>query len=281
MVPDAAKPVPVVVDAPAVEAGSAEAAWQRYRDAHAGATPANAVDTGKVLWSMLTSEAQQLVDEAGKATIAAAGPTGAKLDRTELRFKLLGESAATRVAFMTGATINALTPHATVKDVASAELRIRGGDGRTLVFKLARQPGGPWLLAPSPALLATDQDVFKLPAGREASTGAASLDDLVARWKKANDTGTGWDTYNLMSPAMRARVLRLVASVGGSGAEDAARIWEKTLVDRRNRGLVITGIEIQHQSADGARFEVTYSSGKPESITAVKVDGAWWIEMPL
>jgi hypothetical protein len=30
---------------------------------------------------------------------------------------------------------------------------------------------------------------------------------------------------------------------------------------------VIKGIEIQRQS-DGARFEITYSSGKPESITS-------------
>jgi hypothetical protein len=72
-----------------------------------------------------------------------------------------------------------------------------------------------------------------------------------------------------------------VSSVGGSGAGDAARIFEKTLTDRRGRGVSITDTTIEDRTADSASFTVHYSVGKADKITAVRVDGAWWIEMPL
>jgi hypothetical protein len=255
--------------------GTPEELWQRYRAIHATATQANAIETGKQLWSMLTPDAQALVDQAGKATLAAARSTSVEMDLAELRFKLLGESAVARVEFMKTATISELEAK-----TSAATLTAKGA-GQTLTFELVRATGGPWLFTASPGLLATDTEVFRLPSGQEETKGAPSVDASIQAWKRANATGTGWDAYNLLSPAMRSKILRLVSSVGGSGAADAARIFEKTLVDRRNRGVTITTTKITDQTADQATVEITYSSGKPETITLVKVDGVWWVEMPL
>ncbi len=278
-------PKPVVVDpARAPKKTGAEQAWERYRDAHAGAVTANAVETGKRLWPLLAPDAQKLVDTAGAATLAAAGPTTAKLSPIELRYKILGETAAVRAAFMKVATISEQKqlPDAERDGSRILTMRLTARDGATtLMYELVRADDGPWLIAASPALLATDQDVFKTPAGRESHEGAASIEDLVAKWKQINASGTGWDAYNLMSPEMRKNVLRLVARVGGSGAEDAARIWEKTLVDRRTRGISITDAKIEDATADRAAVQLSYSLGGSDRLTLVRVDGKWWIEMPL
>jgi hypothetical protein len=151
----------------------------------------------------------------------------------------------------------------------------------TLTFELESTDGGPWRFAGSRDLLASDNEVFKTPAGQETTVGTASIDALAARWKQVNASGTGWDAYNLMSPAMRTKIINLVSRVGGNGAGDAARIFEKTLTDRRGRGVSITSIAIDDRTADSANLTINYSVGRADKITAVRVDGAWWIEMPL
>lgn len=292
-------PAPIVVDAPAavvVDVASAivvdasvagdepEAVWQRYRDAHAGATTANAIATGTTLWAMLSPEAQRVVEQAATTTIAAATrTTGQTFDLAEMRVKLLGESAASRVAFMKHAAIVERIPHpdetrgGTV--TSSVTLIVKSGTEK-LTFELTKSNGS-WRFAPSPALVASEDAVFKTPAGQESNVGSPTAEAAIARWKQVNAGGTGWDAYNALSPDMRRKILRMVASVGGNGAPDAARIFEKTLTDRRTRGMTITGTRVIDQAAEHARFEISYSNGKPEEATAVKVDGVWWIELAL
>ncbi len=281
----AREPAPRLADAslPApVTPRDADQAWTAYRDAHKGATSANAVETGKKLWAMLAPDAQQIVADSLATTVGSLGKTGAKLDATDAHYRVLGESAAARASMMAAAQIAELTAspdEVRGTDKISRSHLVVKDQGTTLVFELVKTNDGPWLFAASPGLIATDTDVFKRPAGHEETTGAPTLDAVVAKWKQINATGTGWDAYNLMSPAMRRRILGMVASVGGNGAEDAARIFEKTLSDRRGRGMAITSTRITDQAADRASVEVNYSTGKSETATAVKVDGAWWIEL--
>ena len=195
---------------------------------------------------------------------------------------MLGESAAARASMMANAQIAELTASPDEvrgsDKIARTRLVVKDQD-TTLELELIKTNDGPWLFAASPGLIATDTDVFKRPAGREQATGQPTLDAVVARWKQVNATGTGWDAYNLMSPSMRRRILGMVSSVGGNGAEDAARIFEKTLTDRRGRGVTITATKITDQTPDRANVEINYSTGKSETATAVKVEGAWWIEL--
>jgi len=69
--------------------------------------------------------------------------------------------------------------------------------------------------------------------------------------------------------------------MGGDGMADVARIMEKTLVDRRNRGVTVTGTKIDSQTADRGQFTLTYSTGATDSFTAVHLDGVWWLEVTL
>jgi hypothetical protein len=144
----------------------------------------------------------------------------------------------------------------------------------------AERKGGRWRLAPSPGLIASDKEVFKAPAGSDAPTGLASADAVAERWKAILETGTGWDAYNLMSPAMHKRLNELVASVGGSGGGDVAKIFEKTIVDRRNRGLHVKSATLEHRTADSASLVLVYSDGKSDTFTCVRANGSWWLEMP-
>ena len=284
---DPAAPVAVHVDAapppgPAPETGSPRAWFEDYRAAHADATPATAIDTGTKIWQMLADDAhQQLLALA--ATMAAKLPT-IHVGAQELAYKMLGETAAVRAPMMRVAKITSdqTTPPRQVggHTVPVHALRIEG-NGQTLALDIINDGTG-WKLAAGPSLTVDESDVFKAPSsGKDAPVGLPTLDAVVARWKEIVASGNGWDALNIMSPAMHAQLLQLIARMGGDGMPDVARIMEKTLVDRRNRGVTVTATKIDSQTADRGQFTFTYSTGTTDTFTAVRSGAAWWLEVKL
>jgi hypothetical protein len=291
---ESARPTPTApaIDAPPAPAAPAAAAdwrtpedlWNAYRDAHVGATPGNAVATGRRLWPMLGSDAHDLVTTGVHQQLQALGAAAAHISPDELAYKLLGEIAAARAPFITGGELRAVTPKPDSlingRRIGSATIQIRKGAEPPVELELERVDGS-WRFKPGPGLLPDESAVFKTPAGGEGAQGSASLDAVVARWTQVLETGTGWDAYNVMSPAMRKRLLDMIAQVGGNGAGDVAKVFEKTIVDRRNNGIHVQATKIDDRSADRGTIAVTYSNGSTDTFAAVRADGAWWIEMPM
>lgn len=283
-----AAPVPVPDPKPAT-AGTVEELVAIYQAAHVGATTANVIDTGKKLWPLLDDEAHAMVTTAAEATIGAMSATvkaTANVSIADLAYKILGEGAAARKDFMAHATIaeHRADPD---RDVAgtmvssqTVVLRAAGAEPIELVVVRAGKDA-PWRFSGSPGLLVTEQEVFRAPAGGEAPAGVATLDAVAARWAEILKAGNGWDAYNLMSPTMRNKLLDMMASVGGTGAGDVAKVFEKTIVDRRDRGVTVTKTAIEDRTADHGSIVMTYSDGKSDTFDGVRIDGTWWLEMPL
>lgn len=257
-------------------AGSPEELWEAYRAAHVGATVANAVETGRKLWPLLAGDARKMVGDAAAATIAALGSTKINVSAEEIGYKVLGETAAARAVFVASAK---LTWEAKAGSAGGGTMRL-AGKGSPLALDAVRE-GDVWRLAAGPGLLAGEGEVFRMPTGAEAVAGADSLDAISARWQDILAHGNGWDAYNVMSPAMRAKLLELVGNMGGSGAGDVARIFEKTVVDRRNNGITVTSATIEDRTDTRATIVLVYSNGKSDRFIAVRVDGKWWLEMQL
>ena len=277
--------VAVVADAavPADKPGSPRAWFADYRAAHDGATVDNAIETGKKIWPMLASDAHSVILTQSRASIAAL-TAKVEISPQDLGYKLLGETAATRAAMMHDATVTGddAQDSRTIDghELVTRVLHVKGG-GTALDLPIVAQGGG-WKLASGPNLLATEAEVFHAPAtGTDAPAGVASLDAVAARWKQVIATGNGWDAINIMSPAMHDKLIQLVASMGGSGAADVARIFEKTIVDRRNRGITVESVTIDGRTADRGTITMKYSNGVTESFTGVRVNGVWWLEVTM
>gem|GEM_PF-2503839 len=287
-VPAEPDPVAVVVDAAAPTAppekpGSPRAWFADYRAAHDGATVDNAITTGKKIWPMLASDAQAVIVDQANASIAALS-VKVNITPQDLAYKLLGETAATRATMMHDATVvgDDPQPARTIggHELVTRMLHVKGG-GTTLDLAIVGDGGG-WKLAAGPGLVADENEVFHAPSsGSDAPTGVASLDAVAARWKQVIASGNGWDAINIMSPAIHQKLLQLVASMGGSGAADVARIFEKTIVDRRNRGITVESVTIEDRTADRGTITMKYSNGVSESFTGVRVNGVWWLEVTM
>jgi hypothetical protein len=274
---------PPVARPEAAKPGSPQAWFDDYRAAHEGATAANAIDTGKKLWPMLASDAAEMLRQQATTTLATLKATVA-ITAEDLGYKLLGETAATRAAAMHDAKIVGDDPRpervVSGKSLVSRMLHVRGA-GTTIDLPIVAD-GGSWKLAVGPSLVASDTEVFRAPAtGSDAPVGLPTLDGLAARWKQVIATGNGWDALNIMSPAMRKRVLELVSQMGGTGMPDVARIFEKTIVDRRNRGITVESMTIEDRTDDRGSIVMKYSDGKSETFTGVRVAGVWWVEAKL
>ncbi|HVK77431.1 MAG TPA: hypothetical protein VM734_29190 [Kofleriaceae bacterium] len=278
---DAGVTVAAPVAPPAiVEPDGAEALWEAFRAAHEGATTATVVETGQRLDALLTDAARQLL--AGAAETSAQALAGSvKVSPAQVRFKLLGEGAVVRRDRIVRSTLTDLAPEPERPGAPRRwKLTVRDPDGGRLEL-VAAQVGDAWRLDVAPDLLVAEAELFRAPAGEEAPEGVASADQVAARWRAVLDGGTGWDAWNLISAPNRARILQVVASVGGAGAGDAVRILEKTLVDRRNRGIRTTAAEVTPRGDDHADVEITYSDGKRDTFAAVRAGGAWWLEIPM
>jgi hypothetical protein len=281
---DPPTPPPPAPTPTAASFSSADDLWTAYVAAHVGATPANALETGKKIWPMLDDDAQKLVADAVDQQLANLS-MNVKLSAEELRYKMIGESAAARAETIAKTPPSEMTrdndiklPSGSVK--GGVHWRLRAPDGTKLEY-VAESLDGKWHIAPSASLFVSDQEVFKAPAGKQGPTGVASAEAASERWKQVLETGNGWDAYNVMSPVMRDKLHTLVAQVGGNGADDVAKIFEKTIVDRRNRGVHVTKTAISGKTATSASLAFTYSDGKTDNFNTVLADGVWWIEMPL
>ena len=231
-----------------------------------GATPANAIETGRKILPLLDRGASDLVLTAAREQLAKLGAT--PISEQDLVCKMLGESAAVRAKVIASATPRFEQTGKHARIVISAALI------------LDAEQDGTWQLAPGPNLLASETDVFKPAAGKEAPAGTATADALAGRWKTVLDSGTGWDAYNLLSPAMRSKLLGMMAQMGGSGAGDVAKVFEKTIADRRDRGIHVSKARVEGLTADHGEVVVESSDGSTDRFTCVKVDGAWWLEFP-
>jgi hypothetical protein len=262
------------VPAPATSApGSAEALWAAYQAAHVGATSGNVLETGRKIWPLLDGDAQKVILDVSKQTKAQLD-ANIKLSTQELAYRVLGEMAAARTQLIADGRLTAVSPTGD-----GATLEIRSGKD-SLKFE-ATNAHGEWRLAASESLVTSSSDVFHAPAGSKAPNGRATLELLAEDWKAAIGNGTGWDAYNMLSPANRARLGQLIGQMGGSGAGDVAKVFEKTIVDRRNRGITITAATIEDRTADSAAIVLTYSNSEHDRFPAVHVDGQWWLEMRL
>lgn len=257
----------VTVEAPSV-ARSPDALWDAYRAAHVGATPANAVDTGRKLLPLLSADARQFMHEVARTQLRELG-SRITVDEDELVLKLLGETAAARASMITAATpkIELAADRATITVAPDLVLQ-------------ATRAGDRWVVARSPNLMASDTEVFRTPAGKEQAAGAPTADALLMRWRSVLEGGSGWDAYNLLSPPMRSRLGALMGRMGGTGPTDVARVLEKTLVDRRNRGIHVASARVEGATADRAEVVVEFSNGRTDRFTAIVVDGVWWLEFP-
>ena len=277
------QPPPIVAPPEAAKPRSPQAWFEDYRAAHEGATAANAIETGKKLWPMLASDAAAMLRQQASATLATLSATVA-ITAEDLGYKLLGETAAARAAVIHDARILGDSPEAdrmvNGKPLTARVLHVRGA-GATIDLPIVAE-GGSWKLAAGPGLVASDTEVFHAPAtGSDAPVGLPTVDALAARWKQVIATGNGWDALNIMSPAMRKRMLELVSQMGGTGMPDVARIFEKTIVDRRNRGITVESIKIEDRTDDRGSIVMKYSDGKSETFTGVRVAGVWWVEANL
>jgi hypothetical protein len=281
----AADPDPAVVadPRPADKPGSPKAWFADYRAAHDGATVDNAIDTGKKIWPMLASDAQAVLVEQSRTAIATLA-VKTHIEAQDVAYKLLGETAATRAAMMHDAKLagddaqdsRTIDGH----ELVTRMLHVTSGATK-LDLPIVAQGGG-WKLAAGPHLVAGEDEVFHAPAtGTDAPAGVASLDAVAAKWKQVIAIGNGWDAMNIMSPAMHAKLLQLVASMGGTGPADVARIFEKTLVDRRNRGITVESYAIDGRTDDHGTITMKYSNGAEEAFSGVRVNGVWWLEVTM
>jgi len=275
---DAAAPSPTPpVDEPdaavAANPQTPEALWAAYQAAHVGATRAASEPTGRAIDALLSEQARALIVESATQTVAAM-PAGVNLSVEEVRYRLLGEAAATRVELIGRATLG---PVQLTGDTAT----LTAHEGATaLNFALIREDGG-WRFGPSPSLLPDEDALFALPAGAAATTGAPSVEVAAAQWIAALNGGTGWDAFNQLAPSNRARLRLMVAQVGGSGDDDVVRILHKTLSDRRGRGITATRAPtIAAGTGDQRTVAFHYSDGGTDEMQAVREDGAWWIVLP-
>lgn len=263
--PDAAPPEVIVPSTP-------QALWRAYQAAHAGASKATALEVGRTIDALLSREASAIIAEAA-ATMAAKLPASAGLKVEEIRYKLLGEGAASRAAQIARATVEFGPDGDTVAFTAR--------DGATTLEFVAVRDGDQWRLGPSPSLLVAEDDLFALPAGQVATVGAATPEAVAARWVDALNSGTGWDAYNLVAPSNRARLKAMIAEMGGSGDEDVVRVFDKTIRDRRDRGITALPATVPAGGDERRTIEFRYSDGTTDQFDAVREDGAWWIVMPL
>jgi hypothetical protein len=271
-----ASETPAITPPTPAAAGSPVALGESYRALHAGATVANAVETGKKIWPMLAADARTMVQTAAADSIAALGKMTIKVSAEDIGYKILGETAATRSAFMPTAKVT-WRPKASTPATAGT-LQLAGTS--TVTLEVVRE-GSVWKLAAGPGLLADEHEIFRMPTGAEAAKGTDTLDAVSKGWQDVLAHGNGWDAYNLMSPAMRKRLLEMTAAVGGQGPADVARIFEKTIVDRRNNGVTVRSAVIEDRTDTRASIVLTYSNGKSDRFVGIRVDGKWWIEMPL
>lgn len=276
-------PAPATATAPGSTASTVEDWFAAYRSAHATASPANAVETGKAMWELLSSDAQKFVlDQSKQAVLAASKPV--MPDPQELAYKIVGETAAARAAMMKDAKLTEVTPSPTAdlsgKKVQSSKVVITSGTTKLQLIVILQ--AGRWKLDPSPDMVVREDELFKAPStGTDSPHGLPTVEALGAAWKKTVDTGNGWDALNIMSPGMRKQLTELVARMGGSGMADVARIMEKTLVDRRNRGLSVKSVSIESRTDTTAALKTTYSNDESDSFTAVRIDGLWWLELKI
>jgi len=276
---DAAAPKPIdspkAIDSPRFDAASPQALFAAYQAAHAGATTANPIDTGRRIWPLLSADARDMVTKMSTETIGKLGPTAIKVSPEDIGYKVLGETAAVRAQAMPTATI--VAARALTKDRTTLDIKL-GGEHLELV---AVREGASWRLAAGPGLVVSDTEVFRAPSGREAPAGAATVDEAAAKFRDVLARGTGWDAYNMMSPANRERLLALMGQMGGTGAGDVAKVFEKTIADRRRAGITVVKAEVTDRTADAATVVLSYSNGASDRFHAVRVDGKWWLEMPI
>ena len=260
--------------ASATAAATAQQLWARYQAAHAGATTANAIARGRVIWALLAPDARSMVSAVAQDMIGrldARSPITAQ----DLGYKLLGETAAARAADMASARLLAVTP----EQADHAKLEIELGQDR-LTFEAVHDASG-WRFASTPSLVASYDTVFKAPAGGLAPRGSATLEELSARWQDVLAHGNGWDAYNMLSAANRARLDTLIGRMGGSGAADVVKVLEKTIADRREAGITVTKATLEDRTAASASIVLEYSNGRNDRFPAVLAGGTWWLEMPI
>jgi hypothetical protein len=262
-----------VAAAPALD--TVDGLWAAYKAAHAGATTGNVFDTGRAIWVLLAPDAQGMVNGVAREMIDKLGRGTGAITIEQLAYKVLGETAAARAKDIATATPHvemAGSDHATVSVVVGKD---------SLAFEATRGATG-WRLAAGPSLVVDYSAVFKAPAsGSAAPAGSPTPDALLARWRTTLERGNGWDAYNLLSPVNRTKLDGLIAQMGGSGADDIVKVLEKTIVDRRTAGIAITSATIEAREAASATISLTYSNGQGDRFPAVRIDGVWWLEMPI
>lgn len=260
--------------APPASTGTAQQLWASYQAAHAGATTANAIAKGRVIWELLAPDARSMVSAVAQEMI---GRLDAKIPITtqDLGYKLLGETAAARATDMASARLLAVTP----EQADHTRLDVQLGKDK-LTFEAVHDASG-WRFASTPSLVAAYDAVFHAPAGGLAPKGSATLEELSARWQDVLAHGNGWDAYNMLSAANRARLDALIGQMGGSGAADVVKVLEKTIADRRAAGITVTRATLEDRTATSASVVLEYSNGRNDRFPAVLADGAWWLEMPI
>ena len=235
------------------------------------------------MWSMLSHDAQKLIlDQAKQAVLAASSPV--MPDSQDIAYKIVGETAAARAALMKDAQLAEVSPQGVVTTNGHKVWRTKVviASGVTKLHLELVSDKGRWKLEPTPDLTVREDELFKAPStGADAPHGLPTIDALAAAWKKTVDSGNGWDALNIMSPSMRKQLLDMVARMGGSGMADVARIMEKTLVDRRNRGLSVKAVSIDNRTDAGGSIKTTYSNDESDTFTAVRLDGLWWLEVKI
>lgn len=271
--PPAATDAATADAAPTPTLETVDGLWDAYRTLHTAATQSSAETIGRAIDALLSEDARAIITQAADQSVGAL-PTTLSIKSSEVRYKLLGEGAVARAALITAGTITV-----SETDASHALITMTSG-GKTLVWNAVKEDAG-WRFAPSPDLLVKEDDLFALPAGASDPKGGASADAIAAAWVAALNGGSGWDAYNLIAPSGRAKLRAMIAQMGGAGDADVVRVLEKTIRDRRDRGIVARPATVK--PCDGDRCPVTfpYSDGTSDDFEAVREDGLWWIVLPL
>jgi hypothetical protein len=270
--PDAALAAPP--DAAIDLTGSPEQLWNSYRAVIATATPRNFAETGRKLWPLLAKQSHDQVRRVTSELIARSR-TKVSIPTDELGFRLLGDSAWSHAPDLREAELQHVFPES---NGARVELNIYRPGVPNLHF-VAEQEGSSWLLDPGPWLVsAKSLDTVLREPEREAPTGSTSVEQVAERWKDVNEKGTGWDAYNMLSPAQRGRV---PPELGEDIVGELVAALHKTLVDRRARGIHVDKVAVERVTGDRATFMVTYSNQQTEQFVAIRAEGLWWLELPI
>lgn len=255
---------PGAIDASAPE--PVQALWRAFREVHAGATDANAEETGRKLWPLLSGDVHAAVATRFGDLVRGFGSGKMGVDLEHLTYRVLGQIAAVHANQVVGGDIE-VTMRSRDDGTVTAEYDGHYAGDHIPSYE-AREEDGQWRMVDASGLFSGPDlprhDDLQHPTDREA---------LAVQWIAVLEHGHGRDAYDMLSGGTHSQMLS-AANQGGLNLYSVVAALDAALAARQARKVAITG-----HAVDGAELTLTYADGSTETFKIDKFGDEYFIDM--